>query len=248
MERAAERNIPDVAVARVSAVLGAFDAHHTDLRLSEISRRAGLPKSTTSRLVAELVAYGLLDRSGTSLSVGTRMAGLGRLAAARRDLRDVALPLLADLRAATGQTVLLAVLDDDEVVTVEVLGDRTGPRVCPGRSPAHASAAGKALLAWSDDTVVDRVCGGPLTAVGPRTVTAPGQLRRQLGRIRDGGLAYECEESAPGVGGVAGAVLRPGGHAVAAVAVTGWAGTLNLRAAGPAVRTVALVIGRECGA
>jgi DNA-binding IclR family transcriptional regulator len=84
-----------------------------------------------------------------------------------------------------------------------------------------------------------------LAAVGPRTITAPQLLRRELERIRGAGLAYESEESGPGVGCVASAILGAGGRAVAAVSISGWSGRLNLRRVGPAVRTAALAISRE---
>jgi IclR family transcriptional regulator, acetate operon repressor len=249
--RTAERNIPDLVVARVSAVLDAFDAEHRELRVSEISRRTGLPKSTTSRLVADLVAYGLLDRLGPALRIGARLAGFGRLAADPRDLRTVARPYLADLREATGQNVQLAVLSGTEVVYVEVVRSQDAPRrpaTVGGRLPAHACAVGKALLAFGGEVAVSLVCDQPLRMVGPRTVTSPALLRRQLARIRESGLAYESEESGVGVGCVASVVLRPDGRPAAALAVSGWAGGLNPHSIGPAVRAVALGLSRALGA
>jgi IclR family acetate operon transcriptional repressor len=247
MERAAERNTgrttPDAAVARVSAVLGAFDTGHADLRVAEISRRAGLPMSTTSRLIAELVAYGLLHRTGASLRLGDRLVDLGRLAARRRHLLAAARPHLGDLREATGQAVSLVVLDGHAAVTVDAL-----PAAAIGqRQPAHACAGGKALLAWAGDATVGTVTAGPMAAPGPRTITSPGVLRRQLARIRADGLAYDCEESASGTGGVAAVVPHPGRPPAAAIAVTGPAGALQLCAAGPAVRAVVLAVARDCG-
>ncbi|MBE1489336.1 IclR family transcriptional regulator [Plantactinospora soyae] len=246
--RTAERNIPDLAVARVSAVLGAFDLRHRELRVSEISRRTGLPKSTTSRLVADLVAYGLLDRTGSALRIGVRLFEFGALAARRRDLRTIALPYLTDLREATGQSVQLAVLAGTDVVHVEMLPGRDAPRMpseVGGRLPAHACAAGKALLAFSVDAAVSLVCDRPLRTAGPRTVTAPALLRRQLARVRESGLAYENEESWAGVASVASAVLRADGRPAGAVSVSGASGGLSLRSVGPAVRAVALGISRE---
>ncbi|MFG2376471.1 helix-turn-helix domain-containing protein [Streptomyces sp. NPDC048504] len=108
----AERNIPDSGVARVAAVLGAFDALHAVLRVSEIARRAGLPKSTTSRLVRDLVGYGFLERDendSTLLHMGTRLFECGELASRHRNLRAIALPYMADLREVTRQRVHLAV-------------------------------------------------------------------------------------------------------------------------------------------
>jgi len=247
MERAAERKIPDMVVARVSAVLGAFDESHPDLRVTEISRRAGLPLSTTSRLVADLVAYEFLERSGSSLRMGVRLTEFGELAARRRTLRAVAWPLMADLREATGHTVHLVILEGADAVYVETVRGRTGPRTpseVSGRLPAHACAAGKALLASGDPAAVDLICARPLTAIGPRTVTVPAVLRRQLGAVREFRLAYQSQESGAGIDCVASAVLGPGGRPVAAISVSGRTGQLCPRTLGPAVRTVALAVGR----
>jgi IclR family transcriptional regulator, acetate operon repressor len=244
----AERNIADSAVARVAAVLGAFDATHAKLRVSEIGRRADLPKATTSRLVQHLVAYGFLERDGAVLHLGTRMFEFGELASRHRNLREIALPYMADLREATRQTVHLAVLDGNEVVYVEILRSKDAPKMpshVGGRLLAHASSLGKALLAFSDPSVVDEVCGRPLRPVGPRSITAPGLLRRELGRIRATGLAYESEESGPGVGCVGSPILGADGRPVAAMSISGWSGRLNLRRVAPAVRTAALAMSRE---
>ena len=246
MERTAER-IPDVVVARVSAVLGAFDDRHRHLRVSEISRRAGLPMSTTSRLVAELVGYGLLDRDGPALRIGARLAEVGALAARQRSLRAIARPHLSDLSAATGQSAHLAVLAGAEVIYLETVAGGAGPRLpseVGGRLPAHACAMGKALLAYGDRAAVDLICRSVLAATGPRTVTAPAVLRRQLGQVLQGRLAYQSEESAPGIDCVAGVIRGPGGRPVAGVSVSGRTGRWDPRSAGPAVRTVALAIGR----
>jgi DNA-binding IclR family transcriptional regulator len=242
------RDVPDAAVARVSAVLCAFDARHAELRVSEISRRAQLPKSTTSRLVRDLVAYGFLERDGPLLHVGTRLFEFGELASRHHTLRAIALPHMADLREATRQTVHLAVLDGAEVVYVEILRSRDAPRMpseVGGRLPAHASAVGKASLAFSDRAATEAVCQHGLRPVGPRTVTAPGLLRRELDRVHGTGLAYDSEESGPGLACVASPILRVDGRLAAAISVSGWCGRLDVRRLGPAVHTVALAIGRE---
>ncbi|MDA3626134.1 IclR family transcriptional regulator [Saccharopolyspora oryzae] len=245
---AAERNVPDVAVARVAAVLGAFDPQHAELRVSEIARRAGLPKSTTSRLVRDLVVHRFLERDGPALHLGARLFEFGELASRYRNLRSVTLPHMADLREATRQTVHLAVLDGTEVVYVEILRSKDAPRMpsrVGGRLPAHASALGKALLAFSEESTVEDLCAWPLRRVGPRSITAPGLLRQELKRIREAGLAYESEESSPGTGCVASPIIGADGMAAAALSISGWSGKLNLRRMAPAVRTAALAISRE---
>ncbi|GLY99938.1 IclR family transcriptional regulator C-terminal domain-containing protein [Actinoplanes sp. NBRC 103695] len=258
MERAAQRNIPDVAVARIAAVLTCFDDVHRSLRVSEVSRRSGLPMSTTSRLVAELVRYGFLWRAGAGLRLGELVAATGRLAATDGDLRTLAEPHLTDLTAATGLTAHLTVLDGPYAIRL-ASADPGDACMCSEQSErerhasrdahmcseqravaAHACAAGKALLAAASPEVVDGICAASLAATGPRTITDPRRLRRELDRIRSGGVAYDCEESGRGLGGLAEVI--PGRDV--AVEVAGRVNALDPRAVAPALRLVTRALGR----
>ncbi|MQY30438.1 hypothetical protein NRB56_60400 [Nocardia sp. RB56] len=86
--------------------------------------------------------------------------------------------------------------------------------------PLYCTAIGKALLAHSDPATIDRILTGPLPRRTPRTIVAPGLLRTQLDNVLDQGVAYEYEESAPGIVCLAAAILD-GTEPVAAVSVTG---------------------------
>lgn len=78
-------------------------------------------------------------------------------------------------------------------------------------------------------------------------MTAPGIFLAELGRIRDEGLAYDLEESRPGLVCVASPVHGPGGVVRGALSVSGWSARLNADRVGPAVRTAALTISRALG-
>jgi IclR family acetate operon transcriptional repressor len=247
--RTGERNTFDSVIGRAAALLGSFDAKHLTLGISELSRRSGLPKSTTARLAAELTTHGFLERAaGSDLKLGNKLFELGELASGQRKLREVALPYMADLRQVSRQTVHLAVLVDTDVMYVEIVRSRNAPRMpseVGGRLPAHAAGVGKALLAFSPEPVVQAVLDRGLPAVGPRTITAPGLLLRELRRVRDSGIAYESEESGYGVGCAASPILGADGIAVAALSISGWNGKLDLRRVGPAVKTAALALSRD---
>ena len=137
---------------RVTAVFEAFGEHDEGLGVSELARRANLPKSTVSRIAADLVEQRFLDRDGDKLYLGVRLFELGQTVEQPRRLRQLALPVMTDLRDATGQTVHLAVLEGTDVVFIAIV--RGGPMPTPlarvgGRLPAHATALGKAILAFS---------------------------------------------------------------------------------------------------
>ncbi len=83
-----------------------------------------------------------------------RLVELGSLAVHQDRLHRAAIPLLHELHRATGLVVHLAVLDGTDVVYLEKIGDRMAaaiPTRVGGRQPAHCTAVGKAILAYSAD-------------------------------------------------------------------------------------------------
>ena len=59
-----QANTPRTVTGRVMVILGAFSNGRPEMGLQEISRRSGLPVSTTHRLLTELVEWGALARIG----------------------------------------------------------------------------------------------------------------------------------------------------------------------------------------
>jgi DNA-binding IclR family transcriptional regulator len=239
-----------MTAARLAALLGAFAPGEEFLGVSELARRTGMPKSSAHRLTGHLVRECLLEREDGALRLGIRLFEIGQLAAARRGLVDAARPYLADLREATRNTVHLAVLEGTEVVYLDIVRGPDAPDApdlpsrIGGRFPAHATAVGKAILAHSPGPVLETVISAGLPRVGPRTLTAPGLLRRQLTKVCEDGIAYEREESGAGVICVASPVLDGSGPARAAVSISGWSNRVRAERVAPAVRTTALTLSR----
>jgi DNA-binding IclR family transcriptional regulator len=246
--RTAEWNKSTSVLERAASVLGAFRIEDRSLGVSELARRTGLPKSTVARLTAELIRLQFLERQGSSLRLGLTLFELGQMVATPKELRRRAMGIMVDLRNATGQTVHLAVLDGTEVVYIEILRGRGAPPLpsrVGGRMPAHATAVGKAMLAFSSPDFIEDVLGGGLQQVARGTITDEGALRRELVEIAASGLAREENESAAGSSCVASPVHDSGGALVAALSVSGYVGLLDVDRVGPAVRTAALALGRQ---
>jgi IclR family acetate operon transcriptional repressor len=238
---------PNSVISRTMALLTAFRPGDTELSLAELSRRTGMPKPTAHRLLAELASWNVVERTPDGIRLGMRLFELGQLAPLQRGLREAAEPFLADLFEATHETVHLAVLDGTDVVYVQKLPGRRGPKVgsrIGGRMPAYCTGVGKALLAFAPRERLAAVVTAGLTRRTARTVIAPGLLDQELARIRDCGVAEEHEESAVGIACVAVPVLDATGHAVAAISITGWANRLDTGRIAPAVRTAALGLSR----
>ena len=233
---------PVSMIERMTLVLDAFDGASARLTLQDIVDRSGLPRSTVHRILDQLVRLRWLDHRGGDYGLGMRALELGGLAVAHNALREATAPLLHDLHVRTGVTVHLHVLDRLDVVCLDKLSGRSGialPTRVGGRTPAHATASGKAILAWTDPRQVEATFRGKLVSRTPRTLPTMEALEQELAKIRArGGLAYDREESSPGVACVA-APLRGSARAVAAVSLSGDSGRMDLNRLSPFVAETA---------
>lgn len=234
--------------SRALAVLDAFDDRHPRLSLTDIARRAGLALSTAHRLVAELEEWqGLTRRPDGRYEVGRRLWDLGLLAPVHRELREVALPFMQDVFAATRENVHLAVRDGTAALYVErISGHQAVPIVsrAGSRLPLHATGVGKALLAHAPHEVQEEVLAR-LTPVTPHTVTDPARLRAQLDEVRRRGFARTNEEMTLGTSSLAVPVLDSSRTAVAALGVVVAGARRDLTRLAPALTVAARAIARD---
>lgn len=152
--------MPDDALGvldRVAAILEVLGNEDRGLGISELAARAGLPKSTVSRLVSGLVRQHYLERDGPTVRLGLRLFELGQLAPSPRSLRQAAMPVMAELRRATGATVALDVRDGDDLVRIALVRGWPAPLSTPrlgARESVVASLAGRSSLTGA--TMIER--------------------------------------------------------------------------------------------
>jgi DNA-binding IclR family transcriptional regulator len=208
--------------SRVLALLGAFDAEHRALTLTQLARRASLSPATAHRLLGELVDGGLLVRRPIGdYVVGHRLWDLGLLAPVQSGLRQVASPFLHDLYGATRATVHLAVRDGTKVLYLDRLaGSMSVPVVSQigSRLPMHATGVGKVLLAHAPEDVQAAVLAD-LPRITPYTITSPARLADQLRRVRRDGYAQTSEEMSLGACSLAVPVRTGTGKVIASLGV-----------------------------
>ncbi|MBC3191179.1 IclR family transcriptional regulator [Pseudonocardia sp. C8] len=209
-------------LGKVQLLLSAFHTGPLQMRLTELSRRSGVPKGTTYRLAQEMVRWGLLERVGDRYQIGVRMFELGQRVPIAAVLRAVSRPVLTDLYADTRASIHMAVLDGICVRYVEKI---TGSAHVVTHSdvgrhfPATCTSSGKVLLALHPDS--ERVCAElattPFARMTSLSVGSWPDLRDQLDTIRRRGFALERQEAAAGFGSVAVPVAGPDGAVYAAV-------------------------------
>jgi DNA-binding IclR family transcriptional regulator len=236
---------------RAAAILAAFDATHRELTLAALVARSGLPRSTTHRTADRMIQLGWLDKPHDRYRIGSRLFEISSLAPIRHELREIVLPFLQDLFNATRTTVQLGVLTGTQVLVVEKI---TGHRQMPvlskvgGLIPAHCSALGRAILAYSDGERIDAVIAAGLERRTPRTITTDTALRRELAAVPDRGLALDREEGNIGISCVAAPIFGPLGEVAAALSVTGPTAVVRVDRVGPAVRLAAAAASRAYSA
>ncbi len=213
---------------RTLAILALFTRDQREWTTTEASRESGLPIPTVHRIMATLSQSGFLVRDPVTkrFRLGWAAVDLGERARAAVDLRRLAMPALARLASATGETALLSTMNDrrDGAVCLERVESSMALRLSiePGREvPLHAGASQKVLLAFLPSDELEAILARPLAKLCRATITDAEFLREHLDGIRNRGWAISFEENNLGVWGVALPILDPGGRSVASIGLAG---------------------------
>lgn len=250
MAKTGQPSTARVASARRSLAILDVLADEPSLGTNEIARRLGTSASTTSRQLATLVEAGLVEHVPATgrYRLGIRLVALATSVLARLDVRAIAHPHLEALASDLGETATLSVPGDPDAITVDVV--RSARYIADGSrlgrpSIAHASAAGKVMLAF-DGTRPAR----ELQAYTPRTITDPLELEAEIERVRRRGWADAFEEREIGLNAIAAPVWSSDGSLAGIIALQGPIprfGRAAARAALPSLRERAAAISAELG-
>lgn len=214
-------------VDRLVRILDCFSPERPTWSLAELSVHLGLPKSTLHRFLASLESHSILRRglNDKRWRLGYRLIAWGEFAAQSTGLRHVARPIMRDLVAATGETVILTVYQGQEVVCIEKVETSHSVRMTLDvgtRRPPHAGASSKVLMAYLPEGEVQAIIRDRgLPEVCTNTITDPEELAAELARIRERGYAESREETDPGAWGVATPIHERSGNVVAAIGIAG---------------------------
>jgi DNA-binding IclR family transcriptional regulator len=244
------------SVDRAARILKLLASGPRRLGVTEIAGRLGLAAPTVHGLLQTLQAHGFVeqDRETDKYQLGAGLLQLGNSYLDLNELRARSLLHAEKLAARADAAVRVGVLHGASVVIVHHVfrPDATLQILEVGAQlPAHATALGKAMLAFVPDPVLEDLLADGLPRLTGRTL-APATLRRELAAIREGGVARERDEAVLGEASVAAPIFDHAGHAVGAIGVVGDTERLLPRA--PAKALVAAVseaargVSRELGA
>lgn len=234
-------------LSRAFAILDTF-VDHPEQTHGSITRATGFSPATVHRLLAEMVAWGAVERTAWGrYRIGMQLWRLGSQAPAGRALRDLALPFLQDLLEVTHEVVHLVVLDARRALYIEKLEARPDIAVqsqVGRRLPLHATGPGKVLLAHAPPPLLDEVIAAGLDRHAKRTITDPAALRQALAAIRQQGFCLSRDEMTDGTSSVAAPVRDARNQVIAAVSVVVPSDDRSLTLLVPPVRMAALGLSR----
>lgn len=244
------------ALQRGLDILEDLHAQAHDQSLSAVAERLGLPPNSTLRLLSTLEVNGYVERDTDSLKyrLTRKPASLALSGVREQSLLEASLPLMRDLRNATGETVLLSIIEHGMGIVLEQIQSTHIFRfVCnPGAYHAiHAAAPAKAILATLPKQDRDRLLGGyTFKKFTASTVTTRAAFENELSLGLKKGYWEDHAEEYDGICCVAAPVFNRSGYPIAAVTVTGPTSRMGRReisTGGPLAAACAKAVSRRMG-
>lgn len=215
-------------------ILSLFTLEQPEHDLRSIRTATGLPPTTCSRIVRNLVAAGILVEHDDRYRVGLSVVHWAEVALADIDVLDLIRPVLKELRDETGETAGFFVREEADRVCVAFAESSRpiGRRLSLGHTlPLNVGSPGKVLLAFDPDA--PRALDGRLASFTERTIDTRAALETALAEVRREGYAYSFGEWSPEVGGVAAPVFEGGDRLVGAIALSAPVARIDAGRAGP---------------
>jgi IclR family KDG regulon transcriptional repressor len=203
-----------------------LEARHA-LSLEEIVRRSKTPKSTTFRILENLLEQDYVTKTDEGYWLGLKMISFGAAVEHKLDLQRLARAELLHLRDIVKETVYLAALSNDmRVVYLEKIEAPQAVGVLMvsiGMTlPMHCTALGKTIAAYRpEEDIRSWMRKHPLEALTPYTLTDPDTLLTELRAIRQRGYATDERENNVSIRCIAAPVRNSRGEVIAAISVAG---------------------------
>ncbi len=214
------------AVERALLIMELFDEETQELKLTDISTRMGLHKSTTHSLIRTLQAHGYMEQDSASgkYRLGLRLLEKGQQLLQSLDIRQIVRPFLEQFTEVSGQTTHLVILDGEAGVYIDKVEGRLAPirySWVGRRILLHTSSVGKVLCAFQADAWIDDLLANyTFVRRTERTIQDAAAFRRELELVRTRGYAIDNEENEAGVRCAAVPVLDYRGQVAAAISVS----------------------------
>lgn len=212
-------------VRKALAVLAYVAERGHDVSLTPIGKALKIPKTTTFRYLQTLVDAGFLrhDAVTDKYGIGVRFRTIAKADSGINNIRQLAHRAMHELAGEFNETVNLAVRSNSNVVYIDLVEANRPLRMQAkiGEShPMHATALGKAILAFLPEGEAQNYFAAPLAERTGRTLVDRDEIERQLRQVRKLGYATETGENEDGAMCVGAPIFNEAGYPVAAVSIS----------------------------
>jgi IclR family acetate operon transcriptional repressor len=213
-------------VGKLIQILERLDQAPGGLLLREIVTSTSINKSTAYRFLSHLETAGYVFRDSNGYyMVGPKLAKLGSGVTYQATLCRTSAEILERLRAETGETVNLAVLDQSEVLYVSVFQSQHTFRMVSEvgtRRPLHCTALGKAVLAYLPPLQQKKIISNlRFEKFTPQTISSAEELNHDLLKVHRRGYALDDEEAVAGARCIAVPLLNREHKVIGGISVSG---------------------------
>lgn len=226
MKNKERRRSPEAmaGLAKGLAIIEVFGSGRMHLTVADAARAAGLTRASARRCLLTLTELGYLDRDGKLFRPLPRMLRLGVAYLGAAPLPQVAQPILEAVRDKLGESISVAILQDDESIFVaRAMAARivsTGVNV-GAHLPAYCSATGRVLLgSLSEEALRAYLRRVRLVSYTPKTLTNATAIRAAVTTARAQGFAISDEELELGMRSMAVPVRNARGAIIAALSLS----------------------------
>lgn len=165
--------------------------------VSELASQLGMAKSTVHRHLRTLHRLKYIVEEDGEFYLAYRFLELAHAARKRTDSHRLVREKVHELAAETGERAQFVAAEHGYGICLYRASGEHAVQTAPeigSRMPLHATAAGKAILAFGDEYSVEDLAQDGLHAATEETITNASALRAELDDVRDRGYAVNRDE------------------------------------------------------
>ena len=214
------------SIDRAVAILECFNEEKKELRLSEISEKLGLNKSTVHGIATTLKYHGFIsqDKETQKYRLGIRFIEFGDLVTNSLNIRNATLSVIDEVCGKIEETIHVAILDGLDIVWIEKKecnkSIKTSTKI-GARLPAYTTADGKIILCYQDKDKINNYLPKRIPKFTPNTITGKAGFIKRLEEARKNGYIIDNEEFVEGIKCVAAPIFDHEGNVRFSLSTTG---------------------------
>lgn len=214
------------SIDRAVAILECFNEEKKELKLSEISEKLDLNKSTVHGIITTLKYHGFIsqDEETQKYKLGLRFIEFGDLVMNSINIRNASLPVIDEICCKIEETVHIGMLDGLDVVWIEKKecnkSIKTSTKI-GARVPAYTTADGKTILSYLDKNKINGYLPKRIPKYTKNTITNKSEFIKKLEEIKKNGYTVDNEEFVEGIKCVAAPIFDHEGNVKFSISTTG---------------------------